>query len=771
MRQEQHVFCFFTITSCTNIRIFLVCPDYVQYFKGKVPLAAFCNPSSAAPWVFFYILVVHISNQNTLRMKYLFFSVSFLCFSILFGLSAKAQHPPIDTVYKRMVDLYTKDIAEAGKACDTLAQYAEANDWWEGKIAVLDLLARKHRTLGNYDSAGQYISAGLQMMSNKWSTLDASQGRFTGAMHGSMAFQQAIISYFRGDYSQSLQLLDKADSLYDRYAERFSLGPEGYTAGRTALLGLKGNLYYTEGDLQKAAETFDQLSVLYEAEGNGYQLSIACLNAGTTYKEMGDLVKGIRSFTRGLEVAREGGYGRIEAVLIGAIGQLYYTMQEYPLALEYALQSYEASEAIDNRHGMAERAPDIGDLYKKLGKNDSALWYYEKGLALHTAMEQEDDMAYVLQRLGEMHLAMGAYERAMEAVEQGLVIALRNELFEEQLWLNLTKTSIFLARGQNREALATADLLLDLAGETDNITQKKDIYEEAYKAYAANGRMEQAFDYLLRYSNAKDSIYREEKNLAVAKAEYDLALENEKRLMAGQQEKQLLIHAQELARERWYLLTAIGSSVFLLVIVWISWQSYRRKRMANELLLAKNETIEAKNEELLAKNEELYALQERERENQQRERELLEENIIAKEKELAATAMVNHEKNMVLNTLNTKIEELSDKVADDLQEELKQLRKSVSAQINTEETWESFIHQFENIHPHFFDRLKAQFPELTITDLKLCAYIRVGMNNKEIAQASNLAVSSVKKSINRLKKKLGLGAEQSIRDFMLLSLH
>ena len=80
---------------------------------------------------------------------------------------------------------------------------------------------------------------------------------------------------------------------------------------------------------------------------------------------------------------------------------------------------------------------------------------------------------------------------------------------------------------------------------------------------------------------------------------------------------------------------------------------------------------------------------------------------------------------------------------------------------------DSFLHKFENVHPQFFDSLKEDNPNLTINDLKLSAYLKIGMSNKEIANVTHLTLGSVKSSINRLKKKLKMGADDSIRDFVL----
>ena len=63
--------------------------------------------------------------------------------------------------------------------------------------------------------------------------------------------------------------------------------------------------------------------------------------------------------------------------------------------------------------------------------------------------------------------------------------------------------------------------------------------------------------------------------------------------------------------------------------------------------------------------------------------------------------------------------------------------------------------------------MKTDYPQVTQNDLRLSAYIKVGMQNKEIAQITNVAPASVKKSINRLKKKLALSVDEDIRLFMM----
>ena len=74
---------------------------------------------------------------------------------------------------------------------------------------------------------------------------------------------------------------------------------------------------------------------------------------------------------------------------------------------------------------------------------------------------------------------------------------------------------------------------------------------------------------------------------------------------------------------------------------------------------------------------------------------------------------------------------------------------------------------FEKVHPDFFNRLKEQFPLLTKNDLRLCAFLYLGMSTKEIAALIYREVRSVESSRLRLRKKLGIGADVSLQDFLI----
>jgi len=73
---------------------------------------------------------------------------------------------------------------------------------------------------------------------------------------------------------------------------------------------------------------------------------------------------------------------------------------------------------------------------------------------------------------------------------------------------------------------------------------------------------------------------------------------------------------------------------------------------------------------------------------------------------------------------------------------------------------------FDKANNDFLKILKETFPLLTPTDLKLCAYLRLNLSTKAIAELLNLSLRGVESSRYRLRKKLNLEGEVSLTDFL-----
>jgi DNA-binding NarL/FixJ family response regulator len=96
---------------------------------------------------------------------------------------------------------------------------------------------------------------------------------------------------------------------------------------------------------------------------------------------------------------------------------------------------------------------------------------------------------------------------------------------------------------------------------------------------------------------------------------------------------------------------------------------------------------------------------------------------------------------------------------------LRQLLNKMSHQ-NSTDNWEEFSYYFEKVHPAFYHNLERHFPNLTMKEKRLCAFLELGLSSKEMAAITFKEVRSVESARNRLRKKLGISQEDNITEFL-----
>ena len=63
--------------------------------------------------------------------------------------------------------------------------------------------------------------------------------------------------------------------------------------------------------------------------------------------------------------------------------------------------------------------------------------------------------------------------------------------------------------------------------------------------------------------------------------------------------------------------------------------------------------------------------------------------------------------------------------------------------------------------------MKERFPDLTTSDLRLSACLKMNLCTKEIASLMSLSVRAVENGRYRQRKKLGLTSAQNLNEFLL----
>jgi len=144
-----------------------------------------------------------------------------------------------------------------------------------------------------------------------------------------------------------------------------------------------------------------------------------------------------------------------------------------------------------------------------------------------------------------------------------------------------------------------------------------------------------------------------------------------------------------------------------------------------------------------------------------------EDIVNAKKIELISSTLKLMHLNEMNNNLINDLVKVSEHSDDEGQEFIRQLTSKFKMNM-TEQIWNDFETRFEDAFDSFYGALLERFPILTPNERKLCALLRSGLSSKDIAILTFQNPQSVDVARYRIRKKLNLGNEENLIDFLLL---
>ena len=139
----------------------------------------------------------------------------------------------------------------------------------------------------------------------------------------------------------------------------------------------------------------------------------------------------------------------------------------------------------------------------------------------------------------------------------------------------------------------------------------------------------------------------------------------------------------------------------------------------------------------------------------------LKQDIENKNRELALSTMSLIKKNEFLSNIKSELKKLPNN------KDLSSVMNIIDENINSSDDWKMFEKAFNNADKKFFKKVKKQHPELTSNDLRLCMYLRMNLNSKDIAPLLNISPRSVEIKRYRLRKKLQLEREINLNEYFI----
>ncbi len=192
-------------------------------------------------------------------------------------------------------------------------------------------------------------------------------------------------------------------------------------AAETALK--EGLRLYQQGTLESKKSAIVKFEIalnLYREAGDRRREAVTFSNIGLVYSGLGEKQKALEYYSQSLPLSRATGDRGGEAITLNNIGSVYSELGEKQKALEYFSQSLPLRRAVGDRRGEAVTLTNIATVYSGLGEKQKALEYYSQSLPLFQATGYRGGEATTLNNIGSVYSALGEKQKALEYYSQSL---------------------------------------------------------------------------------------------------------------------------------------------------------------------------------------------------------------------------------------------------------------------------------------------------------------------------------------------------------------
>lgn len=529
----------------------------------------------------------------------------------------------------------------------------------------------------------------------------------------------------------------RGDSMGGRYAskllDRLQRSPESRTDGaaRVQTGYWKAERAYSENsesdDILRMLDgvgEIDSLKMPYEWFRVNYLRLKVRLYQQKDYKDAYGLLIPI------LEHSRRMGYKPEEARTLANLGLLFQLVGDVEESAKYFTMARSAfsglgtvTDSLRNELNLCNALSELGrtaETVERLVKIETVP-YVRENLILHCNV-----LLSLYEYTGEYIYAEKAYEEAM----RGDNIVLRMKSLGNM-------SDLYLRRGEVSKALAARKEVYNFFRDREDPNQMEAL-RGIVDIYRQNGPADSTLKYLEYLVAAQDTFSRAEILNEVGKIRASNEIRSVKTAV------NLAEARTALERRKGWIVIIVAVALLLLAGMWIF---YTRRKNASERKL-----------ELLEKDRLSISLRNERLENERKQLE-----IDGRNREVASKALIVLKKNGLLNDLLAMIAEAREKNQLPVAQS-RALERKIRQHLNAQDDWNDFTLHFEHVHPDFFNSLKQQYPSLTDKDMKLCAYLRLGLTTKQIAQMMSVLPESVNTSRYRLRRKMGLAADELLED-------
>lgn len=370
---------------------------------------------------------------------------------------------------------------------------------------------------------------------------------------------------------------------------------------------------------------------------------------------------------------------------------------------------------------------NIGSCYLNMRNADSAILYLTKATGITIKNTRNYSISNTYSLLGQAYELKCNYDIALHFFLLGKESAVKYEEEEVLTKIFINTAQLQLKIAQVRQALENVNEGIERAVKNDFLSSVTKGTKLKSEIYYKMGNLDQAYQCLVEYEILNDKL---NSKMNARQANFML-LQNDFNLK--QQELAFIFKESELKIQKQRLILSLLLVVFIFGFFVV-------------MLLFKKKSLDFKNKKITE--------------------ESLRKDLELRNKELASNVMFQMNQKELLSEIIFDLQILKKDLAEKNQIKINPLINRLQKTVN-KDIWSDFEYRFKQIHQSFYDHLLIDFPDLSLAEKKLCAFIKLNLTTKEIANITNLDPNSIRVSRVRLRKKLGLTNEnQSLDSFL-----
>lgn len=518
-----------------------------------------------------------------------------------------------------------------------------------------------------------------------------------------------------------------------------------YDKGVGRSLMWQGRVYYYKDEYTLANKYFDLAeSEIINLNDSDSQILLHFFR-GEVCKLRGDYINALSNYKKVLDITTVTPNKKISSTSYVAFGNILMSRNEPRKALEYFREGLRQKEEIDDQFGIACVLGQFGEAYEMLEEYDSALYFYKQSLEIRERLNISRVIASSKYAIGGLLIKIGRYNEALDfikdanqrfaALDDKTGICITNYRLAKALSFLGKPEGIELAIKTQSNAIAINNPKLISMG-----------YQVLSELYLYNEQFKEAHQCLILHKHLEDSLFSAEKERFL--------VEFEQKFQLGQKDNKIAIlkNEGELQRQNILLLSMASFTLLAILILLIILFRFKSSALKKNALLREQENV-------------IHAQESKIKEN---ENQILHEQLEAKNRELASKAleMIRHNDN--ISSILKELDEIN-RNPDIGDEASKHIRGIINELDSTskQNIWSEFDKIFKNIHSGFYTRLLERCPDLTPSEIKTAALLKLNLSTKEIAAITFKSEGGVKTTRYRLRKKLGLSATDKLIPFLI----